>query len=102
MDLYSDIGEKVFVRDKDVASRKIAGELFLVPVKGQLADMQKIFTLTPVAEYIWDRLDGQKRVNDIRNDVIAQFDVDKEKAGSDIQEFIAELLEARLVREGTI
>jgi hypothetical protein len=102
MDLYSDIGEKVFVRDKDVVSRKIAGELFLVPVKGQLADMQKIFTLTPVAEYIWDRLDGQKRVNDIRNDVIAQFDVDKEKADSDIQEFIAELLETGLVREGAI
>ena len=99
--LNGEIWGRIFVRDTDVVSRKIAGELFLIPVRGKLADMEKIFTLTTVAEYIWDRLDGQKSLNDLRNDVVAQFDVDQEQAGSDIRDFIGELMEAGLIREGT-
>jgi hypothetical protein len=93
-----DMCDKIFIRNQDIVSRKIAGELFLVPVKGKLADMEKIFTLTTVAEYIWDRLDGQRSLDDIRNDVVARFDVGEEQADSDIREFIAELVEAGLIR----
>jgi len=96
-----DMWDKVFIRDQDVVSRKIAGELFLVPVKGKLAHMEQIFTLTSVAEYIWDRLDGQKNLRDIREDVIAQFDVEQKQADPDIQEFIMELLGAGLINTGS-
>jgi hypothetical protein len=94
--------DKVFIRNQDIVSRRIAGELFLVPVKGKLADMERIFTLTTVAEYIWDRLDGQKSLDDIRNDVVARFDVGQEQADSDMREFIAELIEAGLIRSGKV
>jgi hypothetical protein len=93
-----DMCEKIFIRNQDVVSRKIAGELFLVPVKGKLADMEQIFTLTSVAEYIWGRIDGQRSLDDIRNDVVGQFDVGQEQAESDIREFVAELEEAGLIR----
>jgi hypothetical protein len=96
----SNMWDKVFIRDQDVVSRKIAGELFLVPVKGKLAHMEQIFTLTSVAEYIWDRLDGKKNLHDIREDVIAQFDVEQKQADPDIQEFIIELLGAGLIHAG--
>ena len=89
--------DKVFIRNQDIVSRRIAGELFLVPVKGKLADMERIFTLTTVAEYIWDRLDGQKSLYDIRNDVMARFDVGQEQTDADIREFIAELMAAGLI-----
>ena len=61
--------------------------------------MQKIFTLNPVGEYIWRGLDEQKRLNDIRDDVMAHFDVENKEAESDIRDFIGELLEAGLIRE---
>lgn len=93
-----DMCDNIFIRNQDIVSRRIAGELFLVPVKGKLADMERIFTLTTVAEYIWDRLDGQRSLDDIRNDVVARFDVKEEQADSDIREFIAELVEAGLIR----
>ena len=85
--------------DKDVVSRSIGGELFLVPVKGRIADMQNIFTLTPVADFIWERLDGRKGAGEIRDDVLSRFDVTREEAESDISEFLGELLEARLIHE---
>jgi hypothetical protein len=100
--LNGDISGKVFVRDRHVVSRKIAGELFLVPVKGKLAHMEQLFNLTTVAEYIWDRLDGRKSLRDILNDIMAYFEVDQDQAESDIREFIAELLGAGLIHEGRI
>ena len=93
---------KVFIRNSDVISRKIAGELFLVPVKGKVADMENIFALTAVAEYIWDRLDGRKSLNEIMNNVADRFDVEQEQAESDIREFIMELIGAGLITEGSI
>jgi hypothetical protein len=93
---------KVFIRNSDVISRKIAGELFLVPVKGKVADMENIFALTAVAEYIWDRLDGRKSLNEILNNVVDRFDVEHEQAESDIREFIMELMGAGLITEESI
>jgi hypothetical protein len=93
---------KVFIRNSNVVSRKIAGELFLIPVKGKMADMENIFTLTAVAEYIWDRLDGRKSLDDIANNVADRFDVEYEQAESDIREFIMELMGANLITEEII
>lgn len=95
----ADIWSKIFKKNKDIVSRKIAEELFIVPVRGKLADMQRIFTLNPVAEYIWQALDGQKSLDDIRDHIVSHYDVDKEQADSDIVDFIEELKTADLIRE---
>jgi hypothetical protein len=94
--------DKVFIRNGDVISRKIADEFFLIPVKGKIADMENIYALTAVAEYIWDRLDGRKSLNEIRNNVVDRFDVEYEQAESDIREFITALIGAGLITEGSI
>jgi hypothetical protein len=90
---------KVFQRTRNIVTRRVAGELFLVPVAGNLADMQRIFTLTKVAEFIWERLDGQKSLSDILNDVVERFDIDEEQADSDIQTLVTKLLTEGLVQE---
>jgi hypothetical protein len=97
-DFSSHICGKIFKKNDNIVSRKIADELFLVPIKGTLADMQRIFTLNPVAEYIWKELDG-KNLNDICTGVTSTFSVKREQAESDICEFVSELLDADLIRE---
>lgn len=91
--------DKVFRKNKDIVTRRITGELFIVPVRGKLADMQRIFTLNPVAEYIWDALDGHTRVEEIRKGIVSVFEVEETEAASDIDDFITELLKAELIRE---
>jgi hypothetical protein len=92
------MGSKVYRKNVEVVTRRIADELFLVPIKGNIADMQRIFTLNPVAEYIWQKLD-EKNLIEIRDGILDHFDVEKERVDSDIQGFIAELLEADLISE---
>ncbi len=97
MDSNSSMGKRVFKRKDGIVTRKIAGEVILVPIAGHLADMQKIFSLNPVGEFIWEHLDGEKDLDGISHDIQASFDVGKEEADTDIQEFVSELLKQTLV-----
>jgi len=91
--------EKIYRKNDDVVTRKIAGDLFLIPIRGRIADMQSIFALNPVGEYIWQEIENRKGLDEIRNGMIARFDVEEERADSDAREFINELVEAGLIRE---
>ncbi len=82
---------------ENIVTRQIAGETLLVPIYGDLANMEKIFTLDPVAAFIWENLDGEKSLEDIRDGVLDTFDVEKEQAETDMFEFIDELVEADLI-----
>lgn len=92
--------KKVFKKREEIVTRKIADEIILVPVKEKLADMQRIFSLNPVGEFIWEQLDGKKDLQDISKGVQEIFDVDREQAMADIGEFISELIKEGLISEG--
>ncbi len=92
---------KVFKKKEDFISRTIAGDMILVPLRGTLTDMQKIFSLNPVAEFIWGKLDGQMNLADLREELLATFDVQEADAVSDIREFITQLLKEGLIEELT-
>jgi len=95
----ADLWSKTFRKNADVVSRKIAGEVILVPVRGNLADMNRIFALDGVGEFIWQALDEGKNLGEIRNELLDRFDVEKATADSDVREFIRELVNADLIRE---
>ena len=101
MDSDKDIWGKAFKRREEIVSREIAGETILVPIKGKLANMQRIFAVDDVAEYIWQQLDGEKKVEDIRNGVMGLYDVAQEQAREDVLDFIEELQKADLISEVT-
>lgn len=89
----------VLKKREDVVTREIAGETILVPIRGKLVDMQKIFCLDPVAAFIWEHLDGRRTLAAVRDAVLDKFDVQQERAEADIQEFVAQLAEADLIQE---
>jgi len=84
-------------KKENIVTRQIAGETLLVPIYGDLANMERIFSLDPVAAFIWEQLDGNKILKDIRDGVLDVFDVKKEQAEKDIFEFIDDLVKANLI-----
>ena len=90
----------VYTRADDVIRRQIAGETLLVPIRGELALLDRIFALNPVAAFIWEQLDGRRSAGDIRQGVLAKFEVAPEAAEADIREFIEALRQANLIRGG--
>jgi len=91
----------VYHRADGVATRVIADETLVVPFKGTLASLQQIFALNPVAAFVWQRIDGKATLGSILADILASFEVGRERACADLQELIAALRDAGLVREVT-
>ena len=92
-----DTWQRILKRRDEVVARQVAGETLLIPVKGKLADMQRVFALDPVAEQIWNALDGGATLEDVLRRVIAVFDVEEPVARRDVLAFVTSLEAAGLV-----
>ena len=99
MNLNKPILDKIYKKQEEIVTRNIAGDTILVPIKGKLANMEKIFSLEGTADRIWSLLNGQNSVNDICKNISIAFDVDTDKAQADTIEFIDELLKTELIFE---
>ena len=92
-----DMPNRVKRKDDDLVAREIAGETIVVPIRGELADMDSIYVLNPVAEYVWWQLDGEKSLDEVLAGVLSTFDVARQEAVADLEAFVVELLDAGLV-----
>lgn len=89
--------DMVYRRNKDVVTRHIAGEILLVPVSGELADLKQVFSVESVAATTWELIDGQRSLEDIVTAVMDEYDVDRETALGDVNAFLEELEKSELV-----
>ncbi len=96
--MQNKIGDSsVLRRTKEIIARKIDEETILVPVAGNLAKMQRIYALNPVAARIWDLIDAGTSVTDIVSVLTSEFEVDRETAYNDAVRFLGKLVEEGLV-----
>ena len=86
------------LRREEFATRSIAGETILVPIKGNAADLDSIYTLNQVGTRIWQLIDGRASVAQIADAIHHEFDVGKEQALQDVLDFLASLQAARLIQ----
>lgn len=80
-----------------VVSRKIKDEYILVPLSSNIADMDSLYRLNATGAFIWDAIDGQRSVSDIAAEMAAEFDVEIDRAVSDVIDFV-DALENHLSR----
>jgi hypothetical protein len=73
-----------------IVCRRIAEEVVLVPVEGELAHDQVLFFLDPVGEFVWQRLEGVD-LEALVGEVTAAFDVDEVTARDDLSVFVNDL-----------
>ena len=92
-----DIWSTKYIHQEDIVCRNIAGETILVPIRGNLADMQQIFTLNPVGAFIWEQLNGEKQLAGILETLLERFDTTRDQAERDILVFIEQVEEKGLV-----
>lgn len=87
-----------FVRDPSIVSRKIVDEFILVPIRQKAGDIDSIYTLNETAARIWELLDSEKRVEEIRDVIVEEFEVSSEEAEADLVEFLQQLEQVNAVR----
>jgi hypothetical protein len=86
-----------WARSPRVVGRRIGSEYVLVPLAGRGADLDSIYNLNRVAAFVWERLDGARDGAAIVEDVVAGFDVSRERAAADYLELVETLAGLRAV-----
>lgn len=93
---------RAFQRRESVVRREVAGETFLVPMHGHLADLQELFALNEVGGWIWERLGEPCSVAELVAEVSSEFEVAEAQALPDVMTFLQGLVEAGLADERTL
>ncbi len=88
---------KSFVKDPNIVSRKIAGEVILVPIRKNVGDLESIYTLNEVAARIWELIDGKKKVKDIKKAIVEEYQIGEEEAEKDLLELLSQLRELKAI-----
>jgi len=84
---------------ENLVTREIVGETIIVPISGQLADLQQVYSLNTTGGFVWDHLDGSTSLELIHEAVIANFKIGKQEAWTDLAELVADLAEASLIEK---
>lgn len=81
---------KHYRRKASIYTKKMGDRHVIVPLQNDIAHMDKVYVLTDVAAFIWEQLDEQQYISSrqIAEAITAEFDVNKEKASSDLNEFL--------------
>jgi hypothetical protein len=87
-----------FIRNREVVSRQIEGELIIVPIRHGVGDMNSLYTLNQVALVLWDFMQEEHTVPEMMNRVCEEFEVTAAQVQDDIREFLDSLLEEKLVQ----
>jgi hypothetical protein len=88
-----------YVKDSSLVFRKIAEEFILVPIKQKADEVDSIYTMNEVAGRIWELIDGEKSLSEIRDVIIDEFEVSPEVAEIDLIEFIKQLEHIGAIKE---
>ncbi len=85
--------EHRYRRNDNFVFRRIEDETILVPIKDNVGDMGSIYSLNEIGAFIWEHLDGDRRLNTIRELILDEYDVSANQAELDVNEFIVDLVD---------
>jgi hypothetical protein len=87
-----------FVKKGEFVARAIAGETIIVPIRGQVGDLNAIYNFNEVGTFIWEHIDASTNVRQIVDAVANEFEVTPEEAERDVLQFIASLETAGMIQ----
>lgn len=72
-------------------SRKVGNELVLVPLVNNVAQMDTLFNLNETAGFLWENLNENSSVEQLKDLLMENFEVDEETAEKDVKEFLEKI-----------
>jgi hypothetical protein len=90
--------DSVYAPSEDVVAREIEGEIILIPLTVDVGGMEdELFTLNETGKVIWKKLDGEKSLKKIGEELDAEFKAPSGEVRRDIEGFMKELVKRGIV-----
>lgn len=83
--------EKRYRRNPAFVFRQIAEECLLIPIAKTLSDVNSLYVLNEVGSRIWELLDGERSVQQVRQQLHEEFTGEAEVIERDLHRFLEEL-----------
>ena len=80
-------------------TRKIADTIVAVPTGKLVNEFQGMIKLTDSAKFVWDLLQQDTTMDEIVNQYVKKYNIDTNKARTDIEKFITHLKSANIIEE---
>ena len=90
-----------FIRSRAVASRVVAGETLLVPIRARVGDLASIYSFNGTGSSIWQLLEAPKTVDELVAAVAQEYDAERDRVEKDVKEFLGEMLSVGLAEVPT-
>ena len=74
-----------------MVSRRIAGEVILVPIRKNVGDLQCIYTMNEIGARIWELLDGKGTIADMVCAIGSEYEIEPAQAEADVVGFLTQL-----------
>ena len=74
-------------------TREVGTELVLVPLTGNVAQMNELFTMNETGRFIWENICDDTTIEDMVEKMVETFDVTPEIADKDITGFLEKMSE---------
>ena len=75
-----------------MVAREIEGDMIIVPVVNGIGDAEdELYTLNSTGKAIWEKLDGQRTLQDVAQALAEKFDTTLPEIEKDVLGFVSEL-----------
>jgi len=78
------------IKSKFVA-RQVADELVIVPLSGNVAQMNELFTLNETGKFIWENITDDKTAEQLSTLMTEEFEIDQQTALRDVEAFLKQM-----------
>lgn len=82
---------------KEFILREIVGEYILVPINKSTSKFDGLITTNEIGKFIWENYELSKDEEDLLNKILDEYEVDKEVAKEDLDEFLDKLRQVDII-----
>ena len=82
---------------KKIVLRNIVGETILVPIGQDNEAFNGLITINELGRFIWDNYENAKDEDDLLQKILDEYEVEKEVAKADLDEFLQTLKNAEII-----
>jgi hypothetical protein len=79
--------------------REIAGTWVVVPLGQRVVEFNGLMTLSDSGAYLWKMLERGAEMEELIGGIIEEYEIDKDTAKEDIDEFIGQIAEKGLIMQ---
>jgi coenzyme PQQ synthesis protein D (PqqD) len=89
---------ELYIRANAVVTRSIAGETLVLPVRGDIGDLARFYSLNGTGTVIWEALEKPKSFNDLCDVIDSRYDIGRKKAEEDVALFVRDICSLGLAK----